>query len=153
MSIYTQSSNTKLENLLQKERTEKSILHSKRDKEDIALNPFLQRRSKEGEFAAYAALIGWTETTPTSPIRNAVFFICYKLYISCLLYEANAILAVRSQMNGLKWLGCFGLKRACYISPLLNFFLFLFSFIWNKKIITIWTMCTSNRIGKFSKKS
>jgi hypothetical protein len=58
MSIYTQSSNTKLESLLQKERTEKSILHSKRDEEDIAVNPFLQRRSKEGEFAAYTALIG-----------------------------------------------------------------------------------------------
>jgi hypothetical protein len=42
-----------------------------------------------------------------------------------LLYEANAILAIRSQMNGLKGLGCFGPKRACYISPL---FIFLFLF-------------------------
>jgi hypothetical protein len=36
-----------------------------------------------------------------------------------------------------KMIGLFGSKRASYISPMLNFFLFLFSFLCNKKIITI----------------
>jgi hypothetical protein len=36
-----------------------------------------------------------------------------------------------------KMIGLFGPKRANYISPLLNFFPFLFSFLCNKKIITI----------------
>jgi hypothetical protein len=36
-----------------------------------------------------------------------------------------------------KMIGLFGSKRVNYISPLLNFFLFLFSFLCNKEIITI----------------
>jgi hypothetical protein len=36
-----------------------------------------------------------------------------------------------------KRIGLFGSKRDSYISPLLNFFLFPFSFLCNKKIITI----------------
>jgi hypothetical protein len=36
-----------------------------------------------------------------------------------------------------KMIGLFGPKRANYICPLLNFFLFLFSFLCNKKIIKL----------------
>jgi hypothetical protein len=36
-----------------------------------------------------------------------------------------------------KMIGLFGPKWASYISPLLNFFLFLFSFLCNKKILTM----------------
>jgi hypothetical protein len=53
------------------------------------------------------------------------------------LYESKTIRVVslpdeRSKLNGL-----FRPKRACYILILLNIFLFLFSFLRNKKIITI----------------
>jgi hypothetical protein len=46
-----------------------------------------------------------------------------------------------------KTIGLFGAKQVYYISPLLDFFVFLFSFLCNKKIILF--LC--NRIGKFQK--
>jgi hypothetical protein len=53
------------------------------------------------------------------------------------LYESKMIGVVRLPDERSKLNGLFGPKRACYILILLNIFLFLFSFLCNKKIITI----------------
>jgi hypothetical protein len=52
-----------------------------------------------------------------------------------------------SKMNGL-----YGSKRACHIPPLLNIFLFLFLFLCNMEIITIWSIFISYKIYKIPQK-
>jgi hypothetical protein len=44
-----------------------------------------------------------------------------------LLYKADAIWAIHSPMNGLKWLGCLGLNGHIIFLLCLTFFLFFFS--------------------------